>query len=155
MYIVGSQVSDDQIPTVTEEVKKFIQASGGLLEKHEDLGKKKLAYPIKKTRNGFYVLDQFSATAEKISEISERVRTQPAVIRHLIINLDEALVRMEKDRVLQAKFKITRPQEEIKEKGARTEPVRRSPARAPGSGKKIEIDLDAEIEKALESEDLK
>lgn len=143
MYIVGSKVSDDQIPQVTEEVKKFIQDSGGIIEKHEDLGKKKLAYPIKKSRNGYYVAVNFSAPSEKVNEIEHKIRTSQNLIRHLIINLDEALIRMEKDRASQAKLKLVRPKVEVvKETLQKTK-------------KKIEIDLDAEIEKALETEDLK
>lgn len=145
MYIVGSQVSDDQIPALTAEVKKFVMDGGGIIEKHEELGKRKLAYPIKKTKNGYYVVANFSAPADRINEIEHKIRTAQGVIRHLITNQDEALVRLEKDRVAQAKLKLRKPPEEPKP----------SYAKAP-EGKKIQIDLDAEIEKALESpEDLK
>ncbi|TSA45813.1 30S ribosomal protein S6, partial [bacterium] len=112
MYIVGSSVSDDEIPKISEEIKKYVQATGGLLEKHEEPGKKKLAYPIKKTRYGYYILDQFSLPSEKISEVESRVRAHPAIIRHLVINIDEDLIRLQKDTALQAKFKIVRPKED-------------------------------------------
>ena len=143
MYIVGSQISDDEIPKTVDEIKKFIESEGGIIESHEELGKKKLAYPVKKTRNGFYVLDNFSAPADKINEIEHKIRTSLGVVRHLIVNMDDAYVRMEKDRVAQAKIKF-RPREELKDKPAVAK-----------TDKKIEIDLDAEIEKALESKDLK
>jgi small subunit ribosomal protein S6 len=150
MYIVGSHISDDEIPKVAEEVKKFIESDAGIIEKHEELGKKKLADPIKKTRNGYYVVDNFSMPADKINEFEHKIRTNQSIIRHLIVSMDEALIQMEKDRVLQAKLKIVRPMmEEEKEKGKPVRPVQKS---ATG---KIQIDLDAEIEKALESKDLK
>jgi len=144
MYIIGNNVSDDEVPKITDEVKKYIETAGGIMEKHEDLGKKKLAYPIKKTRNATYILDNFSAPADKINDIEHRIRTYQNIIRYLIINMDEALVRMEKDKAVQAKIK-RRPPEEPKAE----------PRKTPSDGKKIEIDLDAEIEKALESKDLK
>ena len=143
MYIIGSHISDDQIPQVTEEVKKLIQADGGTIGKHEELGKRKLAYPIKKTRNGYYVVVNFSADPERVNSIEHKVRTSQSIIRHLILNLDEALVRMEKDRALQAKLK------------PRLKPEERPGQPEKPAAKKIEIDLDAEIEKALESEELK
>jgi len=144
MYIIGAHVSDDEAPAVAAEVKKFIEASGGIIEKHEELGKRKLAYPIKKARNAFYVQDNFSAPSENINEIEHKIRTSQSIIRHLIVNMDEALVRMEKDRIVQSQMKPRIPRPEVKEKTA-----------APGGEKKIQIDLDAEIEKALESKDLK
>lgn len=154
MYIVGNDISDDEIPKITAEVKKFIETDGGIVEKYEELGKKKLAYPIKHTRNGYYVVANFSVPSEKINDIEHKIRTSQNVIRHLLINMDEGLIRMEKDRVTQAKLKIKRPQEEIKEKATRPEPARRI-RQGREAGKKIEIDLDAEIEKALDTEDLK
>ena len=140
MYIIGSETSDDEIPKVAEEIKKFITDSGGMIEKYEEPGKKKLAYPIKKSRIGYYVIVNFSAPPEKVSEIEHRIRTTQNIIRYLILNMDEALTQMEKDRAEQAKLKAMRPREEIP---AEKEKVKRE--------KKFDIDLDAEIEKALES----
>lgn len=145
IYIIGSRVSDDDIPKITEEVKKFIEAGNGLIEKHEELGKKKLAYPIQKTRTGHYVLVDFSAPSDQINEIEHKIRTSQNIIRHLVVNMDQALIQLEKDQALQAKLKSLKLKPEIREEA----PI---PTK---TGKKIEIDLDAEIEKALESEDLK
>jgi small subunit ribosomal protein S6 len=148
MYIVGSHISDDEIPKAVAEITKFIEGSGGTVEKHEELGKRKLAYPIKKTRNGFYVVDVFASPSAKIHEIEQKIRSSQNIIRHLITNIEEALVRQEKDRVVQSKLKPRMTPAETKE----TE----QPARATTKNeKRIQIDLDAEIEKALESEDLK
>lgn len=141
MYIIGSQTPENDIPKIVEEVKKYIADFGGRIEKHEELGKKKLAYPIKKTRNGYYVLVHFAADPEKVSEIENRIRLNQEITRHLILNTDEAIRRMEKDQAVRARM---RPRKRPEEPRVKAEP-----------GKKIEIDLDAEIEKALESEDLK
>ena len=148
MYIISNNVSDDEVSKVTEEIKKYIETSGGVIEKHEELGKKKLAFPVKKARNAFYVLDNFTASSDKINEIEHRIRTSQNIIRHLVVNMDEALLRMEKDKAVQAKMKPRRiPATEAKPE------IRKTP-KSEGAGK-ISIDLDAEIEKALESKDLK
>ena len=150
MYIISNSVADDEVPKITDEVKKYIESNGGVMEKHEELGKKKLAYTVAKTRNAFYVLDNFSAPADKINDIDQRIRTYQSIIRYLIINMDEALIRMEKDKVLQSKIKRRIPPTETKEEAGK--PARSSPKTG---GPKIEIDLDAEIEKAIDSKDLK
>ena len=148
MYIISNNVSDDEVPKITDEVKKYIETAGGVIEKHEDLGKKKLAYPIKKTRNATYVLDSFTAAADKVGEIEHRIRTSQNIIRHLVANMDEALARIEKDKAVQAKMKPRRPPV------AEAKPEVRRSQKSEGAGK-ISIDLDAEIEKALDSKDLK
>lgn len=152
MYIIGSHIADNEIPKIAEEIKKSVESQHGTVEKLELLGKKKLAYPIKHSKVGDYVLVNFSAEAKDIFEIEHKIRTNPAIIRYILLNMEEALVRMEKDRVAQAKLKALRPREEREPEAPRRPAM---PAEGPARAKKIQIDLDAEIEKALESEDLK
>jgi len=153
MYIVSAQVADDEIPKLTEEVKKFIEDGAGTIEKIEDLGKRKLAYPIKKTKNGNYVVVNFTADADKIGQIEHRLRTTLSIIRYLLINMDDALERMEKDRMKQSQMKPRRGPEAAtpaETKAETTTPQAEKPA-----GKKVTIDLDAEIEKAIGAEEIK
>lgn len=153
MYIVGSEIADDAVPQVVGEVKTAIESGGGHIEKHDEWGRRKLAYPIGSTKNGFYAVVNFDAPGEKVNDIEQKIRTNLAIIRHLVVNMDEALERMEKDRIVQSQMKPRRiPAEETKPSEKKAE-VRRSSSRSEGG--KIEIDLDAEIEKAIGSEEVK
>lgn len=105
MYILASSVSDDQVPAITDQIKKFVESFGGTDITETELGKKKLAYPIKKTRNGYYVVVNFDMEAQKVNELDAKIRTQTGtIIRHLLVNLDEHLERLAKDAVEQAKL---------------------------------------------------
>ncbi len=127
-YILAAGVSDDQVPEVATQIQKFITDFGGTDIQEELLGKKKLAYPIKKTRNGFYVVETFTMPANKINDLEAKVRSQTAtVIRHLIINVDEHLVRSEKDKVAQSKLTKQAPEGEQDQPQA----PRPAPAAAP------------------------
>lgn len=146
MYIVASSISDDQIPTVTDGVLNFITSLGGKVVKEEKLGKKKLAYPIKKTRNGFYDVVVFEMEGEKLSELDSKVRNTEGVIRHLIVNMDEANVRMEKDAVAQEKMNKGRAANTKAETDSSEVKTEEKPV--------SEESLDQKIEEAL-SQDLK
>src|SRR5258708_39970214 len=74
MYIVTSAVSDDQIPTVTDGVLKFIADEQGSVVREDLMGKKKLAYPVKKTRNGFYAAVTFDMPGTKVNDLDNKVR---------------------------------------------------------------------------------
>lgn len=105
MYILASQVADDQVPTIADEVKKTITTLGGNVIAEERLGKKKLAYPIKKTRNGHYVVVNFDMPGPAVASLEAKVRTQSAsIIRFIIVNLEEHFRRRAKDVVAQAKL---------------------------------------------------
>jgi small subunit ribosomal protein S6 len=156
MYILASTVSDDQIPSVTEQVKKFVSDAGATEIEETQLGKKKLAYPIKKTRNGHYVVINFDMDSKNINPLDAKIRTQDStIIRYLLINLDEHLSRLEKDKVAQAKLP------------KRIEPVEGAESPAPEAPKPVvaeekkpvapmnEEELDKKIEEALTDDLLK
>lgn len=104
-YILAAQVSDDQVPGVATQIRQFVSDFGGTEIEEEQLGKKKLAYPIKKTRNGFYVVVQFTMDSRKVNDFEAKIRTQTGtIIRHLVISLDEHLRRSEIDKVAQSKL---------------------------------------------------
>ncbi len=148
MYIVASTVSDDQIPTVTDGVLNLIKNLGGSIIKQEALGKKKLAYPIKKTRNGFYDLINFEVDSKQINELNTRVLTSEGVIRHIIVNLEDSIMRQEKDRIAQEKMNKNRAE---KSEAAEAKKVHEPKAAATEI---TDENLDQKIEEAL-SEDLK
>jgi small subunit ribosomal protein S6 len=139
MYILSSAVSDNDVPPISDEVNKFITDNGGTILTHEMLGKKKLAYPIKKTRNGFYVLQTFNLEGTKLQPLDDKLRAIEPIIRYLAVNVEELERRAIKDQKVQEKMRASRkPKVE-----AVTEEVKLS-----------ETELEQKIEKALESEDL-
>jgi small subunit ribosomal protein S6 len=174
MYILASSVSDDQIPQTTAQVEQYVTDFLGTDVTHTPLGKKKLAYPIKKTRNGHYGVVTFTMDTAKVNELEAKIRTQGnTIIRHIIVNIDEHLERMEKDRDAQAKMNRNRPASQIpddeKEAAAAVggfrldtsedtapSPVTHKP-QPKGTAKEVKAvtpeELDSEIEKAL-SEDI-
>ncbi len=142
MYILASSVSDDIVPETTAQIEQQVADFGGTDIKHELLGKKKLAYTIKKTRNGHYGVINFEMPAAKVNTFEAKIRTQKnTIIRSLIINLEDHIARSGKDEVAQAKMVKNRPVKMEDEKTS-NEP------KEAGSAK-----LDEKIEKAL-SEDL-
>ena len=143
MYILSSAVSDIDAPAIASEVDKFIADQGGKIISAEMLGKKKLAYPIKKTRNGFYILDSFNLDGKKIGALENKIRSIESIIRFLIINLEEQERRSEKDKIIQEKMKSARKTPPKAEETPTQTPINLS-----------ETELEKKIEKALESEDL-
>lgn len=150
MYILASSVSDDQVPQTSKEVEQYVADFGGSNLNHEMLGKKKLAYQIGKTRNGHYGVIRFDMEGKSLAALEAKIRTQKAnIIRHLIVNLDEHLARLEKDRVAQSKIK-RRPVEEAEVPTSTTD-SKPKPAKKPAAPVSNEM-LDEEIEKALTEE---
>lgn len=146
MYILASSVSDDQVPETSKQIEQTVSDFGGSNLNHELLGKKKLAYQIGKTRNGHYGVINFDMEGKDLAALEAKIRTQKnTIIRHLVINIDEHLERLEKDRVVQSKIKRRPPEETATESESKPKPTKKT---APVSNEM----LDEEIEKALTEE---
>lgn len=152
MYILASSVSDDQVPDVTGQITQIVSDFGGTDVQETQLGKKKLAYPIKKTRNGFYGVVNFSMEGPKINDLDAKIRTQKnTIIRYILVNQDEHLERLSKDREVQAKMNRNRPAAQIPEEDS---PETAAPAKSAGPvsatpSPEQTADLDEQIEAAL------
>ncbi len=113
MYLLGANVADDQVAPISEQIKQHVVGFGGTQIEENQLGKKKLAYQIGKTRNGHYVTVNFSMAGEKINALDAKIRTMDqTVIRYLLVNLDEHNERLAKDKVAQSKMTRRQPVEE-------------------------------------------
>jgi small subunit ribosomal protein S6 len=153
MYLLGSQVADDQVPAISLQIKKFITEFGGGDVRETLLGKKKLAYPIGKTRNGHYVVVDFQMDGKNVNQLDAKIRTQDNnIIRYILINQDEHLARLEKDKVVQAKLNRRIPPE-AGSSGAPTQPTEKKVKKPAVVLDLAPEDIDAKIEKAL-SEDI-
>jgi small subunit ribosomal protein S6 len=88
MFIIAAALDDEKKQETIEAVKGIIN-DGGEVTKADVIGMKRMAYPIQKRHDGYYVLIEFSAPADLPKELDRRLRISDNVIRHLIINKDE------------------------------------------------------------------
>lgn len=88
MFIIEAALEDEKKQATVETVKEIISA-GGEVGKVNVWGNRKLAYPIQKKNEGYYVVIEFTANPELPKELDRRLRISDVVIRHIIINKDE------------------------------------------------------------------
>jgi len=89
MYIVRPTVEEEHFKAIMERVDTFITDQGGVIDKTEPWGRKRLAYPIEKHLEGQYVLSRFKAEPTITRELENSLLIAEDVIRHLLIRLDE------------------------------------------------------------------
>ena len=53
------------------------------------MGKRRLAYPIKRLREGIYTVIQFQSGSDIVKELERSLRLDDNVIRHMVIRIDE------------------------------------------------------------------
>jgi small subunit ribosomal protein S6 len=101
-YILSSSLSDDEIPGVAAQVTQIVEGVGGKILNEDHVGRKKLAYPIGRTRNGYYAFITADIAGDKVQEIEHKLNTTDSVIRFIIVNMEDADKRLAKDEAIRA-----------------------------------------------------
>ena len=91
VYIVSPDATEQTIADLHTQVEQTVQRFNGTLDKTENWGRRKLAYEIGKAREGTYVVETISGSGELMKELDRRLRVTDAIIRHLIVRVDEDL----------------------------------------------------------------
>lgn len=89
MYIIDATMDEEPRNELIARVSKLITESGGTVEKVDEWGKRRLAYPINYKNEGYYVLENFEAPPELPKEIERILQINDNVLRYLIIRLEE------------------------------------------------------------------
>lgn len=114
----------EQVSAMIDRYKKVIIEKNGKIHRLEDWGRKQLAYPINKVHKAHYVLMNIECDAATLDELSTSFRFNDAIIRNLILHLEQAvtepspMMKEEKRKPAEAVEKeIAEELEEVEEQG--------------------------------------
>lgn len=88
VIIINPAVDEERLNALTTKFTEMINKDGNV-EKTDNLGKKKLAYPVKKNAEGYYVVFYFTANPSLIAELERNYRITDDVIKFMTINVNE------------------------------------------------------------------
>ncbi|MDD5288660.1 MAG: 30S ribosomal protein S6 [Dehalococcoidales bacterium] len=85
--ILKPDLSEEKLTATTENIKKFITGKGGVIADTKPWGKRRLAYPIKRAREGNYILLKFTMKPNQNRELETSLKISEDVLRHLLVKL--------------------------------------------------------------------
>ena len=88
VIIINPAVDEEKVKELTDRFSSLIYENGKV-EKVDVLGKKKLAYEVKKNKEGYYAIFYFEAKPELIAELERNYRITDDVIKFMTINVNE------------------------------------------------------------------
>ena len=84
VVIINPNVEETALKALIERFSTLINTDGKV-EQVNELGKKKLAYEIKKNKEGYYVVYDFEANPSLIAELERNYRITDEVIKFIVI----------------------------------------------------------------------
>ena len=88
MLVVRPDVADDKSQAVIDRTTRQIVAAGGQIVKVAPWGRRRLAYPLDRHREGSYHIVLFEAPPEAITELEHSLLITEEVLRHLVTRAD-------------------------------------------------------------------
>lgn len=87
LFIIPSTLKEGDIAKEKDDTIKAITSAGGEIYHEKIIGHRKLAYQIRQNSSGYYVALEFSAPKKSLKTITEALRLNQNIIRHLIIKV--------------------------------------------------------------------
>jgi small subunit ribosomal protein S6 len=88
MLVIAPDVADDRSQAVVDRATRQIVAAGGQIVKVAPWGRRRLAYPIDRHREGSYQIILFEAPSDAIAELEHTLQITEEVLRHLVTRVE-------------------------------------------------------------------
>jgi small subunit ribosomal protein S6 len=133
MFIVRPDMTDEDLEKLISTLETTITTASGSVKSIDRMGKRRLAYMVKKFREGLYILMTVEGTGAVIHELERRLRVTEQVIKFLTVRIDLEQKRLDKIKALRdAKKKVSAqpaaPAEEAAAPAATEAPAAEAPA---------------------------
>jgi small subunit ribosomal protein S6 len=96
MFIVRPDLQEEEMDKLISNLEAQATHAGATVKNTEKMGKRRLAYLVRKFADGFYILLTVDADGKAIHEIERRLRVAEPVIKFISVRIDEEQKRLEK-----------------------------------------------------------
>ena len=80
---------EEEINAVITKFENLIKNTGGIIDKIDRWGKRRMAYEIKDLMEGYYCLIHFSSESETVFELERVMKITDELLKHMIIKIEE------------------------------------------------------------------
>jgi len=130
MFIVRPDMTDEDLDKLISTLQSTVPAAGGSVQKVEKMGKRRLAYTVRRFHDGIYVLMVVEGGGAVIHELERRLRVTEPVIKFLTVRIDEEQKRLAKIKALRDARKKVSAQPAAPAEEAAAAPAAEAPATA-------------------------
>ncbi len=96
MFIVRPDMTEEDQDKLISTLETAVTTSGGLVKNVEKMGKRRLAYAVRRFHDGMYILLTFEGSGGLVHELERRLRVTEPVIKFLSVRIDEEQKRLDK-----------------------------------------------------------
>ncbi len=96
-FILSPEASEEETRAIMDRVEQVVTTHDGQVVKVNQWGRRRLAYPIERHRDGIYVFIDMILTPESVSELERTLKVSEIVLRHMVKRRDPKAVQKERE----------------------------------------------------------
>ena len=124
MFIVRPDMADEDLDRLISTLESQVSTAGGAVKSVERMGKRRLAYIVRKFQDGMYVLFTIEGSGAVVSELERRLRVTEPVIKFITVRVDEDQKRLAKIKAIRdSRKRKPAPSPEAAEAGSEAAPA--------------------------------
>ncbi len=131
LFVVKPTLTEEEIKSQIEKVKAVLEKEGAELVATDDMGMRKLAYPVQKNNRGYYTVLFFKAKGDTISELERNLRINEEVIKFLTVKYNKTKELAQFNKLVDAANRKSQTEEPAKTEAPATEEAPAAEAEAP------------------------
>ncbi len=89
IYIADPTLDDDSLKEIIDKFSDLIKKLKGFIVKVDEWGKRKLAYEVKRFDKGYYVVLDFYALPETVTELERNLKLDDQILKYITVKIDE------------------------------------------------------------------
>jgi small subunit ribosomal protein S6 len=99
--LINAALDDQQIDSILTRIKDFITNNGGQIRELDNWGRKRLAYPVEKSKIGYYAIYRFDAPSDIVAKLERIYSLDEQILRFVTLKLSsDALEQLEKNKAV-------------------------------------------------------
>ncbi len=95
--ILNPEVNEEETRGILDRVEQIVATNGGQTVKVNQWGRRRLAYPIERQRDGVYIFIDMILTPETVGELERTLKVSEAVLRHMMKKRDPKAIQKERE----------------------------------------------------------
>ena len=104
--LINAALDDQQIDSILTRIKDLITNNGGQIRELDNWGRKRLAYPVDKSKIGYYAIFRFDAPSDIVAKLERTYTLDEQILRFVTLKLsNDALEQLEKNKALSVTIK--------------------------------------------------
>ena len=104
--LINAALDDQQIDSILNRIKDLITNNGGEIRELDNWGRKRLAYPVEKSKIGYYAIYRFDAPSDIVAKLERIYSLDEQILRFVTLKLSiDALEQLEKNKAVLSTIK--------------------------------------------------